>query len=194
MKTIAWDIDDVLNELMRSWLEKKWVIEHSDCCKDFSQITENPPHKLLGISKQEYLASLDEFRSSDQYKNLRPIPAVKNWFLDYGKFFRHIAVTSVPIHAAYASAEWLLRNFGAWIRLFYFVPSTRRGSIVPCYDRNKKDFLNWLGKADIFIDDNEANIDGCKKLKIKAILFPRPWNSSKLSITETLERLTADLK
>lgn len=187
MLTIAWDVDDVLNNLMNVWFEKKWKIEHPECNLKYSEIIENPPHKLLGVSKEGYLTSLDEFRLSNRYRRMQPLPELKNWFLRYGKFFRHIAVTAVPIHAAYVSAEWLLRHFGRWIRTFHFVPSIRKGLRTPRYDKTKKDFLQWLGKVDIFIDDNEANICGCEKIGIKGILFPRPWNSSRLSTREVLE-------
>lgn len=194
MVTIAWDIDDVLDELMRFWLEKKWIIEHPGCSLKYSEITENPPHKLLGISKEEYLTSLDEFRLSIKYRRMQPIPEVKNWFLHCGKFFQHIAITTVPMHAAYVNAEWVLRHFGIWIRTFHFVPSVRKGLRIPQYDKSKKDFLRWFGKVSIFIDDNEANIQDCRNLGIKAILFPQPWNKSKLTISETLKMLTGGAK
>lgn len=187
MVTIAWDIDDVLNELMRFWFQEKWIAEHPKVRLKYDEIKENPPHRLLGVSKEEYLTSLDEFRLSIQYRKMQPNPLVKDWFLHYGKFFRHIAITSVPIHAAYVSAEWVLRHFGIWIRTFHFVPSVRKGLKVPEYDKNKKDFLRWLSKAGIFIDDNEANIQDCRNLGIRGILFPQPWNRSKLTIAETLK-------
>lgn len=194
MVTIAWDIDDVLNELMRFWFEKKWIIGHPKVRLKYAELTENPPHKLLGVSKEEYLSSLDEFRLSIQYRRMQPIPEVKNWFLQNGKFFRHIAITAVPIHAAYVSAEWVLRHFGVWIRTFHFVPSVRKGPKVPEYDKSKNDFLRWFGKVDIFIDDNEANVRDYRNLGIKKILFPRSWNRSKLTIPETLEMLIGQAK
>lgn len=188
MNTIAWDIDDVLNELMRFWFEKAWLPKHPSAIR-YNEITENPPYKLLGVSKEEYLNSLDEFRLSMQYRKMQPVPEVKNWFLQNGEFFQHIAITAVPIHTAYANAEWVFRNFGVWIRTFHVVPSVRKGQRVPQYDKDKKSFLKWIGKIDIFIDDNESNLNGCEKLGIKGILFPRPWNRSKLTIKETLEML-----
>ena len=189
MITIAWDIDDVLNELMRFWFNKKWLIEYPKCSLKYDEIKENLPHKLLGVSKEKYLTSLDEFRLSMQYRNMQPVLEVKKWFLQNGEFFRHIAITAVPIHAAYVSAEWVLRHFGIWIRTFHFVPSVRKGLRMPQYDKSKKDFLRWFGKVGIFIDDNEANIQDCINLGIKSILFPQPWNRSKLTISETLEML-----
>lgn len=189
MLTIAWDIDDCLNELMRCWLEGHWLPQHPDCRLKYLNIKENPPHKLLGISKAEYLDSLDEFRLSGEYLKMRPNPQVKEWFLRYGKLFRHIALSSVPVRAANVSAEWLMRNFGSWIRTFNFVPSARKGDEELHYEKSKKDFLRWFDKVDIFVDDSRKNICGSRELGIKAILFPQPWNNSKLSISLTLGKI-----
>lgn len=190
MLTIAWDIDDVLNELMCFWFEKKWLIEHPECTLKYDHISENPPHKLLRVSKEEYLNSLDEFRLSIQYRKMQPVPEVKRWFLQYGKLFRHIAITAAPVNAAYVSTEWVLKHFGFWIRTFHFVPSVRKGQNIPCYDKDKKSFLEWIGKVDIFVDDNEKNIRECKNLDVRVVLFPRPWNKSKLGIPQTLKILS----
>lgn len=189
MKTIAWDVDDVLNDLMRVWFEEKWIIQRPKSPLRYVELAENPPHNLLGISKEEYLSSLDEFRLSIQYRKMQPVSEVKNWFLRYGRCFRHIAVTAVPVQIAHLSAEWTLRHFGCWIRTFHFVPSVRRGYSFIRYDKTKKDFLQWLNKVDMFVDDNEINVRAAKKTGIKGILFPRPWNASKLSVKETLEMI-----
>ncbi len=187
MLTIAWDVDDVLNNLMQEWLNKKWLPDHSGCRIRFNEIIQNPPHQLLKVSKEEYLKSLDEFRLSKEFTKIRPLAETKKWFLKYGDNFRHLVITAVPVKAAAVSAVWTLTNFGRWIRTFHFVPSLRREEKNFKYDRTKKDFLKWLGKVDIFIDDNELNLAGSQELGIRGILFPRPWNSSKLTITQTLE-------
>lgn len=192
MLTIAWDIDDCLNELMRLWFEEKWIPEHPACGLKYPDIKENPPHKLLGVSEEAYLNSLDEFRESLSYRNMPPNPEVKAWFSHNGGSFRHIALSAVPAHAANISAEWLMRHFGAWIRTFHFVPSLREESSSGLYDRSKKDFLRWFGKVDIFIDDSERNIRDSQELGIKGLLFPRPWNSSKLTVKEILGKLQKD--
>lgn len=171
---------------MRFWFEEKWLIEHPQCLLRYDQISENPPHRLLAVTKEEYLNSLDEFRLSGRYRKIQPTPEIKKWFLRYGKFFRHIALTAVPVKTAYVSAEWVFVHFGIWIRTFHFVPSLRKGQKIPQYDKNKKDFLKWMDRVDIFIDDNEANLRQCEELGIKCVLFPRPWNKSKLNIEETL--------
>ncbi len=190
MLTIAWDVDDVLNNLMQEWFCKLWLPAHPGCSLAFEKIVENPPHKLLGTSKQEYLKSLDEFRLSKQFQEIKPVPETKDWFLKYGDNFRHIVVTAVPMRQSHLNAGWVLSNFGRWIRTLHFIPSLRKGEKIIQYDRNKTDFLHWFGKVDIFIDDNEQNILRSQELGIKGILFPRPWNSSKLTVKQTLEKLT----
>ncbi|MCX7661343.1 MAG: hypothetical protein N2Z79_01505, partial [Candidatus Omnitrophica bacterium] len=188
MLTIAWDVDDVLNELMRFWF-RKWLKSHPELNLKYTDLIENPPHRLLGISEEKYLTSLDAFRLSEEYKKMSPNPEVKRWFLKNGKIFRHIAVSGVPVACAYITAEWVFRNFGKWIRTFHFVPSYRQKQSYPIYDRNKNDFLCWFGKVDIFVDDNEANLDNLKDIKIKKILFPQPWNRSNLTIKQALQMI-----
>lgn len=187
MKTIAWDVDDVLNDLMKNWFElfkktRKLEIK-------FPQIKENPPHRILGISLNEYLQSLDEFRLSKHYQKMKPLNTVLEWFENYGYKFRHIALTATPLNTAPTTAQWVLRNFGRWIRTFHFVPSKRQGIDVPEYDRDKSDFFRWLGKIDFFIDDNPENVKKMEQIGIKTILWRRPWNDAKKSWQEALDEL-----
>jgi hypothetical protein len=189
MVTVAWDVDDVLNELMRFWFEKKWITEHPKVRLKYVEITENPPHKLLGVSKEEYLTSLDEFRLSIKYKKMQPVPEVKNWFVHYGKFFRHIALTAAPLSCTPISAAWVIRHFGYWVRSFSFVPSQRKRENLPQYDKTKGDLLRWWGKADILVDDSISNVEEAQSMGMQAILMPQPWNNSKLTTEQTLELL-----
>jgi len=64
------------------------------------------------------------------------------------------------------------------------------GEALPKYDETKADFLRWLGKADALVDDNENNTRAVDETGVKTILFPRPWNGSRLSVRETLDVLT----
>jgi len=186
MKTIAWDVDDVLNNLMLMWFKQKWIEEHKDCKLNYEELVENPPHRLLGVGINEYLNSLDEYRLTNLYQQMNPGKEVIDWFNKYGDDFRHIALTSVPLVAASASAQWVFRHFGVWIRTFHFVPSKRDGQNIREYDNNKSAFLAWISKVDVFIDDSSSNINDAKSIGIKGILWPRPWNDSKLTPQEAL--------
>jgi hypothetical protein len=190
VKTIAWDVDDVLNDLMRTWFEACWAPSHPDCALRYDQITENPPDALLGISKSEYLASLDDFRLSESARRMAPVSEMQEWFRQHGQCFRHMALTSVPSHAAPVSAAWVMNHFGAWIRTFHFVPSPRQGKNIPVYDQTKQDFLRWWGKVDILVDDNPLNVAAAEASGVHAILVPRPWNRGVLTINQTLGVLT----
>lgn len=193
MLTIAWDVDDVLNDLMRVWFEDRWLKTHIECTIRYESLTANPPHRLLGVSKTEYLRSLDEFRLSAGYQNMSPLPEIKEWFLKYGSHFRHVVLTATPLVAAPASSSWVLRHFGKWIRTFHFIPSKRDGQNIPEYDESKADFLKWLDKADVFVDDNEENLQGVEKLGLKSILIPRPWNSCKDTLAQSLAMIEREL-
>ena len=190
MLTIAWDVDDVLNELMRTWLDVWWRPQHPGCMLNYEDIKKNPPHELLGVERDEYLQSLDEFRLSGHYEQLQPNPKVLEWFKKHGSSFRHIAVTSVPRVAAPVSASWVIRHFGDWIRTFHFVPSPRRSEILPEYDTTKADYLKWLNRVNILIDDNEHNVTDLTITGIQYFLISRPWNSSSLRMEDLLYTLS----
>ena len=177
MLTIAWDVDDVLNDLMRAWLEREWRPQHPGCQVAYEEICANPPHEVLGVSLEEYLASLDEFRRT-RYAELAPVPEAKAWFERHGDAYRHIAVTAVPLACAPSSAAWVMRHFGRWIRSFHVVPSSRPGETLPVYDGTKQDFLGWLGKAAVLVDDHSGNVEAARRAGLRAVLMPRPWNDA----------------
>lgn len=176
LKTIAWDIDDVLNDLTEAWFEHAWKPEHPTSLR-FDKLTENPPHRILGVSLADYLASLDAFRAS-AFESLPVRPGVLQWFENYGASFRHIALTATPFASAPLSAAWVLRNLGRWIRVVGFIPSPRPDDLPPRYDETKGAFLEWWGKADYFVDDRPDNCAGAQAAGITTFLAPRPWNDA----------------
>lgn len=189
MITVAWDVDDILNNLMFDWFTKKWLVEHRDCKIKFEQLTDNPPHQILQIEESEYLKSLDDYRLSDNYINSIPNSEILQWFEKYGAYARHLAVTAVPLKAAHISAFWVIRHFGKWIRSFNFLPSKRSNEDTTEYYHNKNDYLNTLKKIDILIEDNQMNIIEPQKNGIKCFLVEKPWNNGKLTVTEILNEL-----
>ncbi|MBT4512989.1 MAG: hypothetical protein HOC20_12390 [Chloroflexi bacterium] len=189
MKTIAWDVDDVLNDLMRSWFDDSWRPSHLDCLLDYDGIVENPPHELLCVSMSEYLISLDSFRFSEAIRKMRPVPEVITWFHQHGERFRHIALTATPLRAAPLSSAWVMHHFGKWIRSFNVIPSKRQSEQIPIYDQSKEEFLRWFGRVDILVDDSPVNVAEAQTLGIQAILLPRPWNQSPLTLVEALNVL-----
>jgi hypothetical protein len=188
MPTIAWDVDDVLNDLMQVWFEECWLPAHPTCSVGYPELRVNPPADLLGVPLSDYLASLDEFRLSGRYARLQPRRDVLNWFEEHGEKCHHVALTAVPACAASVSAEWVLRHFGRWIRGFHFIPSPRREAL-PEFDRTKADFLR-RNPAAVLIDDNPANVDAARQPGASALLFPRPWNASTMPIPHLLSSLT----
>jgi hypothetical protein len=188
MLTIAWDIDDVLNELMRTWFTEVWKREHTDCGMSYSDITENPPDRVLGISRSEYLFSLDEFRVSEQARAMAPNPSVLQWLQESGANHRHIALTARPLESAPHAAEWLFRHFGNYMRTVAVVP-TRFPAGAPLYDRDKAEYLSWLGKANVLVDDSEENIRGAERLGVRGVVYPQPWNHASQTVGETLQSL-----
>jgi hypothetical protein len=190
MKTIAWDVDDVLNECMRTWFEQTWLPAHPGCTATYQQIVENPPSRILGCTTTEYLDSLDEFRQTEAARQMQPIPQVMQWFTQYGSRFRHVAISAVPLSAAHLSAAWVIRHFGLWIRAFHFIPSPREANPTPVYDRSKGEALRQWGTIDAFIDDNPDNLASAERFGIRTFCFPRPWNRGTSSLPQILDDLT----
>ena len=52
MQTIVWDVDDVLNSLMYAWFTGAWMKEHPGCGVQYSGLTANPPHVVLGVARR----------------------------------------------------------------------------------------------------------------------------------------------
>jgi hypothetical protein len=177
MLTIVWDVDDVLNDLMRAWFEQGWKQEHPECRVEYADLRENPPHRVLGVRREEYLASIDSFRRTEAGTHLTPDPQLLRWFGEHGAKFRHIALTARPLETAPEVASWVMRHFGAWIRCFGIVP-TRELQGVPVYDQGKGDYLRWLGKGDLLIDDARENLRQAEDVGLKAVAWPQPWNDA----------------
>lgn len=190
MKVIVWDVDDVLNDLMECWFQEAFLARHPECSLRYEDLRENPPARLLGISREEYLQSLDAFRKSEGFQRMRPQPRILSWFLEHGASYRHIALTAVPLVAASASAQWVMRHFGRWIRSFHFVPSHRPGENLPVYDEDKGAYLDWLKHADVLIDDNVENVFRAQQVGVKGMIYPRPWNEAGRSVEEILAALS----
>jgi hypothetical protein len=187
MKTIIWDIDDVLNDLTQQWLMKSWLPTHPECTLKFEDLTENPPHRLLGTTKEEYLASLDAFRLSPQAHAMVPDAHLIIWFRANGNRFRHIALTARPRKTVSPAIDWMLRHFGEWFQTFSYVPAARPGEAPGHPDTHKAGFLSWLGKIDYFIDDNTENVNAARQLGIAAFQVTQPWNRDGLTLGSITE-------
>lgn len=189
MLTIAWDVDDVLNDFTRVWFETVWRPRHPECRLSYEDLRSNPPHEQLGITRDEYLSSLDEFRHSRYLTDLQPLPEALSWFEKNGARHRHIALTAAPLRCAPVSAAWTLRHFGRWIRGFHVVPSSRQDESIPEYDQSKRDFISRSEDISLLVEDHPANINAAADLGIQVVLMPRPWNSAARSISAVFRDL-----
>jgi hypothetical protein len=189
MLTVVWDVDDVLNDLMYQWFTEGWCREHSECTLSYAQLAANPPHEILGVHRDDYLASMDFFRRSERALNMTPNVEVLAWFREQGHRFRHLALTARPLETAPDVAHWVMLHFGAWIRCFGVVP-TRTHIGVPAYDRTKGEFLAWLGQGNVLVDDSPDNTQQAAALGLKTMLVAQPWNDSKLTTPVLLQQLS----
>jgi hypothetical protein len=190
MKTIVWDLDDVLNNFTEAWLKLGWQAEHPECHIAYGQLRANPPLAELNTTQAEYLASLDRFRLSTAATKLRPNPVLLDWFGRKGGQFHHHVLTARPFKTVAPGAAWVFEHFGKWIRGFHFVPSPRPGELLPAHDTTKADVLSRLGNVDYFVDDSPQNVSDAGKLGIEAFVFPQPWNRTELTVNEILEEFS----
>lgn len=186
--TIAWDVDDVLNDLTGMWLEHGWRAARPECATRYEQLTANPPHECLDTTHEEYLRSLDAFRLA-RFEALEPAPAVLAWLALHGADYRHVALTATPRRAASLSAAWVLRHFGDWIRVFAFVPSPREAARRGADDGTKADALEWLVGIDVLVDDNPGHVAAARAGGRAAVLVPRPWNGAPGTLEDALAEL-----
>jgi FMN phosphatase YigB (HAD superfamily) len=190
MRTIVWDIDDTLNALTREWFEREWQPAHPECRIGYAALRRNPPHELLGATRDEYLASLDSFRASRDGRALPPVAEALAWFRALGANCRHVALTARPFASVPCAAAWVFEHFSPWIRAFGFVPSARAGDDAPFYDSDKAEWLRWVRAGDIFVDDNPGNATAAEALGLRAVLVPQPWNDVAGTFADALNRVS----
>ena len=177
MRVVIWDVDDVLNDLMSEWFDGWWRPRHPECVVSYGDLVRNPPHTVLGVGEEEYLASLDAFRDA-KFDALAPRPDALRWFAEHGNRADHVALTAVPEAFAHLSASWVVRHFGRWIRTFAFVPSRRPSDTAVSRIVSKADYLGWLGRGDVFVDDRQENVDDARGIGLNGVVVPSPWNQS----------------
>jgi hypothetical protein len=175
---------------MRTWLENSWLPSHPAQVVRYEELRENPPHAILGISSTAYLSSLDEFRLSAGYAEQAPNRDILVWLQNHGEHSRHIALTATALHTAPASAAWVLRHFGRWIREFAIIPAGRSGEDLPIYDIDKGSWLARLGASAVLVDDSPQNLAAAAAVGATPLRWPRPWNGGGTGVAETLHKLT----
>ena len=194
---ILWDVDDVLNQLMKEWL-KSWHQQEGfgRVNVSFDQLTDNPPHNQIDISLQKYHRSLDEFRNSLTARDLIPNKQVLHWFNQHGRDHVHIALTARPTLTMPNQAAWIYDHFGQWIQSVVAVAPARThvDSQQHAAFQTKAAYAKWLGKPLALIDDNQENIASVEDICPFALLFPQPWNSSTQTTVEALSQLTEYLE
>ena len=188
---IIWDVDDVLNCMMESWLNSWNQGNNSNIA--LKDIKENPPHEILGTTKEMYLTSLDEFRNSESGKYVLANSIVMNWFEGHGNKFKHVACTARPIETMPNQAWWIYYNFGQWINTVHAIGAVR-DSKIDYQTGSKADFISYIDTEVIFIDDSEQNINAVSKIGAETILYPQPWNTSVYSEEEFIEELNNKLE
>lgn len=182
--TIAWDVDDVLNELTRSWAETAGL---GDRFKDGQGRDPGAYVNSLGFPPSDYLISLDEFRANC-YGSLEPNSLTHAWFVQHGSRCDHVVVSRTPLKASSIMRAWVLDHFGRWITNVIVTPSWRStdpsGTLYP----SKGDIMQSIRKPAVLVDDTEANLVEARRT-CHVVTFAQPWNSG-ASQRDSLAELT----
>ena len=160
----------------------------------YEQIVQNPPHDILGISKEKYLQTLDKFRTM-MYFTLKPNQEILNWFEKNGSKAHFSVLTATPSSCVTFSSRWIFDNFGKWIRTFAYIPSKREGVNDLVFDSTKADWL-VRNHVNIFIDDSPKNIIEVQVRsdnKINCYLVKQPWSNEGMPISDILKEIEEKL-
>lgn len=191
MLNIAIDIDDTLNNLMQVWL-LHYNLQRGTLFK-FEDLKVNPPHEILGITKKDYINNLDKFKIN--YYNKVIVNKKFWWWFDInGTKANFIAITSTSMETVSESSKWLFNCFGEWIRNYVVIPNHTDKYHEYKYFQSKAQWMDWFGKVDIYIDDNEKSIKQVNEIcpKVKTICIKQPWNSG-LETKRVLEILDKEI-
>jgi hypothetical protein len=61
------------------------------------------------------------------------------------------------------------------------------------HPETKAEFISWMNKEVLFIDDSEENVNEVSETGSETMLYPQPWNSSKHSEEEFIAELNEKL-
>ncbi len=186
-----WDVDDVLNPLMRDWLEHQKRLESISSTFEYADLINPDFSETLGWPRQNFLVALDEFRLEFQGR-LEPNELIQNWFRqNHSMNVKHVALTATPRTVSDISRDWVAQNFGEFIDDFYLAPSARDTDLLP--RKRKHDFYMDF-KAEyrevIAIDDRPDNLSDARDAGISTLCWPQPWNGSLLDSESTLKALS----
>ena len=103
-----------------------------------------------------------------------------------------MACSARPIHTMPNQAWWIYHNYGQWIHTVH-VAGTGRNKEMDYKNISKADFISWIDKEVLFIDDSEENVNAVSETGSETMLYPQPWNSSKHSEEEFIAKLNEKL-
>ena len=89
-------------------------------------------------------------------------------------------------------AWWIYHNYGQWIHTVH-AAKTSRNTMSNHHCVIKADFISWINKEVLFIDDSEENVNTVSETGVETMLYPQPWNNAKHSEEEFIAELNKKL-
>jgi len=189
---IGIDIDDVLAEFARGYLEK-YKEKYGKEVK-FEDIFSFDLWKPLGISKQESIELADSYYDSPEFDNIDLVEGAFEIIKKLNKEHKLFFITSRPLKIKDKTNLFLNKYFSD-INFELVFSNDFFGS----QRKSKSEICRELGIG-LLIEDNKSYSLDCAKKGIKVFLFDKPWNKNfehenverVYSWNEILERLKVE--
>ena len=167
MKKIGIDIDEVVAEFMKSYLEFHNKKNNTSFCLD--DLTDYHLWKCgVHNSKEESIRAIIEFQNSPFFDDITLIEGAKSGIEFLSQKYSVFFVTSRPSDLREKTERFFHNNFPK--NGYHFIFS---GEI---YGGKTKSEICNEEKIKLMIDDNAEYALSCAKSGIKTFLFDKPWN------------------
>jgi len=189
---IGIDIDEVLAEFVRGYLEKYKEKYGKEI--NFEDIFSYNLWEPLGISKQESIELADSYYDSPEFNNIDLVEGAFEIIKKLNKEHKLFFITSRPLKIKDKTNLFLNKYFSD-INFELVFSNDFFGS----QRKSKSEICRELGIG-LLIEDNKSYSLDCAKKGIKVFLFDKPWNKNfehenverVYSWNEILERLKVE--
>jgi len=167
--TIAIDIDEVLAELMPTFLEYYNKAYNTSFTNDHFYTYDWS--KVLGITEEKKCKAHDDFIKLGGYKKLNVIDGSKAVIKKIKRKHKLVVITGRGMTLKGDTDYWLKRHFPHTFKDIFYI---RKNPSSPAL-RSKAEICKQI-KADVMIEDDMTYANSFLEQGTKLLLFNHPWN------------------